>query len=722
MNMEDEDDSPAPQSRAAFVTRLVNQVQLYKKLLLQYWWIPALCIALGIGIESLVLKHVPPTFLSSGRMIVNPRISIPNANVYNEELVYFYGTQVALMKSDSVVNRVRQRLKAASPDLPEVPVVIDVAQSPKTSIYDVKAAGGNAAYVQAYLQATMEEYIKLKKDLLANTTTATQSSMEGELKQMGVELEKSKQDLLNFQVSNNVVLLQPNGGNAAAEYLQSLKRQLDERNSELLLLKTSTLDQNLQRLRDDAAKNTAPSNRVAQAALDVTPAAAPPAVGNNPDATPANLGDFEEAYLQIKQQLIMKRAERDMETNILAPDSRDMVNLNKQVGQLEMQLAIDRQQSLEQMTNRQVTLERQIAGLTSLVTEWEQKALEVSKKLAGFKALEENEKRLQSLYDGLQASLQTLDVNKGINQESVSILEPAGFSEPLPLQKGKHLLMAALIGSILGIGILVFLGLLNDRPSTFTELEQLFDLPILGQIPLLKSGDHRPPILQGDDQRYPLVESFRSLRSAFLYKDAIKGETRQPPKNIVIASAYPSEGKSTTAANFAITLAQAGARVLLIDADLHRGVLHEQFGTPLSPGLAEVFAGQCVWNGTVVETSVPNLYLLPRGTIPRKAGNLFARSGKFLADVAGSYDFCIFDSAPVMMSDDVLTLAPQVDAVMMVIRAGFTSGRIAKAAMDLLRLRRVAVAGLIFNAVPPNTGDYYNYRAKEYYVQQNPAD
>jgi Mrp family chromosome partitioning ATPase len=75
-----------------------------------------------------------------------------------------------------------------------------------------------------------------------------------------------------------------------------------------------------------------------------------------------------------------------------------------------------------------------------------------------------------------------------------------------------------------------------------------------------------------------------------------------------------------------------------------------------------------------------------------------------------------------MMADDVLSLAPQADALMLVIRAGFTSGRIAKAAMDLLRLRRVNVVGLVFNAVPPNTGDYYNYRAKEYYLQHTAAE
>jgi capsular exopolysaccharide synthesis family protein len=711
--MEDEEAAPVPQSRAVFVTRFVNQFQLYKKLLLKYWWIPTLCIALGLGVESWLLKQVKPTFVSAGRMIVNARLSIPNANVYNEELNNFFGTQVALMQSESVVSRVQAHLKTNSPSLQAVPVAIEVTLSPKTSIFNLRAVGESPDYVQSYLQATMEEYTKLKKDLLANTTTATQSGMEEELKEIGMELQKSKQDLLDFQSSNSVVLLQPNGGNASAEYLLSLKRQLDERNSELLLLRTETLDQNLERLQGSSgSKNSSPAtNTTAQAESPQTTTVQTQGMGG----TPINLGGFEAAYLQTKQQLIMKRATRDMLGKYLDPNAHEMVELNKEIPQLEMELEIDRQQSQEQLTNRMHTLELQITSLSKQVNDGEKDALDVSKKLSDFEALKENGKRLQNRYDQVQTDLQTLEVNKAIGQESVSILEPAGPSQPVPPEAQKHLVMAGLIGAILGFGVLLFISLLNDRPSTFSELEQLFDLPILGQIPLVKSGDKLTPIQQVDDTRHPLVESYRSLRSALLYKDAVRGEIKAPPKTIVISSAYPSDGKSTTSANFAITLAQGGARVLLIDADLHRGVLHDYFATAASPGLAEVFAGQCAWNETVVETPFPNLWLLPRGTAPRKAGNLFAKSGKFLADVAGAYDFCIFDSAPVMMTDDVLSLAPQADAFMLVIRAGFTSGRVAKAAMDLLRLRHVNVAGLIFNAVPPNTGDYYNYRAKEYY-------
>jgi polysaccharide biosynthesis transport protein len=713
----DEEDAPVPQSRTAFATRFSNQLHQYKKLLSRYWWLPLLTFVLSVGIEWFLLKRAPLAFVSAGRMMVSVRITVPNANVYSEEINNFFGTQVALMQSDSVRNRVNDRLLTNSEFHP-VPVNIDVTLSPKTSIFNMQAVGADASYTRAYLQATMEEYINLKRDLLTNAASATQFTMQEQLEQMGVELKKSKDDLHNYESSNNVVLLQRDGGNPAAEYLSILNRQLDDDKHELSLLKSQSLDETLERLRAVSAQQNSASNAVPQQNSVSIPRPNPSGNEVSVNNTPYNLGEFEQDYLQTKQQLILSRFRRD-ELKFLSTNAPEMVELNKKIDQQERLLELYKVQSEEQLKGRQHTLEYQIQDLEDEVKTKGLEALDVSKKLSDYEALKETHQRLQIMYDQMQANLQTLDVNKGLGQESVTILEPAALATPVQPETRKHLIMAGLIGLILGIGILVLINQLDDRPSSFTELEQLFDIPVLGQIPLVKTKDKTTgvPVLQLDDERYPMIEAYRNLRSAFLYKDSLKGQPNDHPKSIVIASASPNEGKSMTAANFAITLAQAGARVLLIDADLRRGALHNHFSAIANPGLAEVLAGQCDWFTAVVQTPIPKLHLLPCGTTPRHSHNLFAATGKFLADIAGHYDYYIFDTAPVMVADDVLSLAPNVDGVLMVIRAGFTSGRIAHAALDLLRMRRVNVMGLVFNAVHPKTGDYYYYRSKEYYPQ-----
>jgi capsular exopolysaccharide synthesis family protein len=178
-----------------------------------------------------------------------------------------------------------------------------------------------------------------------------------------------------------------------------------------------------------------------------------------------------------------------------------------------------------------------------------------------------------------------------------------------------------------------------------------------------------------------------------------------------------------TSANLAITMARSGSTVLLVDADLRRGILHEHFSLPASPGLAEALGGQHDWSKAVQPTSMPNLSLLSRGSAPRHPGELFATSAleKFVKTVASQYDYVLFDTPPVMAADDVSNLAPFVDGVIMVIRFGYTSGRVARAALDLLYLRKLNIIGLVLNAVRVNASEYYYYRYKEYYATPRPA-
>ncbi len=116
--------------------------------------------------------------------------------------------------------------------------------------------------------------------------------------------------------------------------------------------------------------------------------------------------------------------------------------LSEEIAHQQNLLDFYQEQSEEQMKNRQHTLELKIADLEQQVSEWEPKAVEVSRKLSDYEALKETHQRLQNMYDQMQGNLQTLDVNKGIGQESVTVLEPAAPAQPVPLEKRKHLVMA----------------------------------------------------------------------------------------------------------------------------------------------------------------------------------------------------------------------------------------------------------------------------------------
>lgn len=730
-----------PQDRANAAARFYNKLHRYKNLLLTKFWIPLLTVGLAVGAQLVLLHYAAPKFLSVGRMIVSTKLSLPNAQSYSDEMNNFYGTQVALMESDSVTNQVWLRLQAmqaTNASLHPSPVTLEVTVSPKTSIFNLQAVGENPEYTQDYLEGVMEEYINLKKNLLENSLDATKYGLQDEVGQIEQQLEQSQQAVLDYQSSNSVVFLQQNGNNNAADYLTSLNRQLADDRSELQLLEKLTLDENLERAQGVFAPtptvpqpppviagsppNSAPQTSATQgntqnSALSANSSpAGSAAAGNNSSANngASTLGQFEQDYLQAKQQLLLLKAKRDELAVYLRPKHPKIIDLNQQITDQEKLLEIFKGQSLEELENSKHTLEVEIQNLEASIQEWEVKAVDVSKKLSDYQTLENNVTRLQNMHDQLLMNIQTLSVDQQVGDESVSILEAASPGVPYS-SNFLRLAIAGFLGLVVGMGILMLLDHLDDRPASFAELEQMFDEPVLGQIPLVKAKDKKAGVLvlQPNDDRHALVEAYRNLRSSLLFMDS----SSKSPKRIALTSAIPSEGKSMTTANLAITLARSGSRVLLVDADLRRGVLHKHFSVVQSPGLSEALAGQCNWAEAVVQTSTPNLYLLPRGVPPQHAGELMSREAvNFLKKIAGQYDYYLFDTAPVMAADDVSDLAPHLDGLIMVIRAGFTSGRVAHAALELLYLRKVNVLGLVFNAVRPNAGEYYYYQYKEYYT------
>ena len=697
--------------------RVLNHVHRYRKLVFRFWWAFILCVAVALGIQSQLLKRVRPSFVSDGRMIVNVKLSIPNANIYSEELNNFFGTQVALMQSDSVVNRVKARLNNPASGLTPSPVGIQVSLAPKTSIFNLRAIGADPKYTAAYLEATMEEYINFKKELLENASASTKSGIRDERVRILLELQKSKQDILNFQSSNSVVFLQQNGRNSAADYLATLSRQLAEKKSELQLLKAPGALIPLLAVPAPQPNPAALANAATNGATgDSNEVAATTDTNVLIQNLPVVGGVFAGAIAQAKIELASLNAERDRIRQAAPTAHYDLDPLEKKIAQQQQLLQFFTTQIQQESDYRQRALEIEVAELEKQISEWEGKAFDVSKRLSDFEVLKDNSRRLETMYDQLSVTLQTLDIDGGIGQDSVTILEAATPAMPNPTNTRKQLIMAGLIGFMAWIGILFLLDQLDDRLNSRVEVEELLDKPILAQLPRMVPARRKAgvSILQTNDERHMMVEAYYNLRSALVYQTL----QTEHPRSIVITSASPSDGKSMIAANLAITLAHSGARVLLVDADLRRGVLHKHFSTDASPGLADVLAQRCDWRQAVVPTGIQDLHLLPCGAPERHSGSLFAKqTQKFLGEIAGQYDYYLFDTAPVLAADDVSSLAPHVDGLIMVVRAGYTSGRLAQAALELLTVRKVNVIGLVFNAVQPSTSQYFYYRDKNYYPQ-----
>ena len=186
-----------------------------------------------------------------------------------------------------------------------------------------------------------------------------------------------------------------------------------------------------------------------------------------------------------------------------------------------------------------------------------------------------------------------------------------------------------------------------------------------------------------------------------------------------VTSSVPSEGKSTVSTNLAISLAQTGAKVLLIDADIRRGRIHEKFGVIGKPGLVEFLYQETSAENILRKTSIENLDMIPSGHLQKSPGELFLRPSLDLLfnEIRRKYQYIIVDSAPLLATDDTSNLARRVDGVIFVVRGGFTSVRYTRECLKRLRSRNIPLMGLVFNRGYATSSDsyYYYYDYTEYY-------
>ena len=186
---------------------------------------------------------------------------------------------------------------------------------------------------------------------------------------------------------------------------------------------------------------------------------------------------------------------------------------------------------------------------------------------------------------------------------------------------------------------------------------------------------------------------------------------------MLVSSAVPNEGKTTTVANLSITMALGGSRVLLVDADLRRGGVNELFKIGADPGFSDVLTSRVHWRDAVQETSTKGLHVLPRGEALDQTSELFLSplADEVVKEMGEEYDYVIFDSAPVLVADDTASFAPKADTVLFVVRMSSTMARLTAKALDILYERQVNVGGVILNRSSTNLKEYTYYNYASYY-------
>ncbi|TFB95881.1 polysaccharide biosynthesis tyrosine autokinase [Cryobacterium sp. HLT2-28] len=268
-----------------------------------------------------------------------------------------------------------------------------------------------------------------------------------------------------------------------------------------------------------------------------------------------------------------------------------------------------------------------------------------------------------------------------------------------------NIALGALVGLALGVGLAVLRETLDTRIRNERDVESVTDAAILGGIVFDPKAQDRPLIVHVDP-RSPRAESFRTLRTNLQFLDV--GRT---DRSFVITSSIESEGKSTTGANLAIALADSGATVLLVDADLRRPKIAEYMGIDGTVGLTDLLVGRAELKDIVQPWGKGKLYVLPAGMVPPNPSELLgsARMSHFIGEFNKTFDVVIFDAPPLLPVTDAAILAKNVGGAIIVVAAGRTQKGQLKGALSALDTVGATVSGLVLTMLPTKGPDAYGY-------------
>ncbi|MGH9473409.1 MAG: polysaccharide biosynthesis tyrosine autokinase, partial [Terriglobales bacterium] len=328
----------------------------------------------------------------------------------------------------------------------------------------------------------------------------------------------------------------------------------------------------------------------------------------------------------------------------------------------------------------------------------------------------------QKLYDGLRTQIKQQQLMASASSSALRITNPA-TPDPDPVSPNlSYNLALALLASVFGgCGVAVLAGYLDSSFTSPQGVEQYLHLPLLGALPavadqeqLMEQARPAPPDADaGPDPADPAASPF--TEAILMLRTAVLAAAPQGLRTLSITSAEPQEGKSIVLANLAMALALHGAKVLLVDADVRRPLLHRLFNAPNRRGLSDLLRQETGLEECLFHTGIKKLYLLPAGAAVANPGELIGTMlPHLLPPVSAEFDYVLFDSPPMLGYADAVAVATSVEGTLLVARAGKTPRDAVQAALVPLQRARARVLGLVLNQITRSMSPYYAYHRDHY--------
>jgi succinoglycan biosynthesis transport protein ExoP len=477
------------------------------------------------------------------------------------------------------------------------------------------------------------------------------------------------------------------------------------------------------------------------------------ATSSEADDVGAGFADYP-AIQTLQTELRTTLAERESMSTRYGPEHPQMVELDRQIAALREQLQAEIASVISAAEAELVEAAQIESGLRSAVDDANSAGLALNLLEIEYSRLERERENNAHLYELVLTRTAETDLTRMLRTTHVRTVDralpPGGPISPrLPV----NLAIGAGAGLVLGLGLALALARFDRRIKTFRQVEEL-GLTILGVLPAIddkittayaskrpRSGDRRrsrakdgagiePQAASRDVivHTHPMssaAEHIRALRTNIMFMAA-----DHKIRSLAVTSGSPREGKTTVVTNLAITIAQSGKRVLIVDTDMRRPRVHQALGIKGRVGLTNILVGDSALDDTAQETSIPGVWVLPCGPIPPNPSELLhgERFRQFVRDAEAAFDFVLYDSPPVGPVTDAAVLGPQLDGMLLVVRAQQTTTDSVASMLRQLRDVGANVIGGVINGFDPSLGRYedggyyYYYRREGYYASNDDGD
>ena len=715
--------------------------RVYLGILFFRWQIIAVCFLYCLLGGVLYLNLAPKEFLVSAKVMIyrDPLLEV-GSNLAGAERSSL-SMHTFLLQNDKFRERAARQLvekwgdKMGNFQKMILPVSVDRERG-FGSMLNIGVKSADPGYSADFLTTLLSVHSNEWRAIQMEASESATRKLSEELSRLEEKIKQSEDDVVEFKRLNDVARVE---GRASTElrYLQALMERRSQISTELMLLEAESpalkgmnpgvisdvanltretgaiepIRETSEETKKDGRENRDRENEVQKSDL--------PDVLKNGKGDNAKGGDGQ-GWRDLRVKLYrLQQKEKELAAN-LKPEHPELKKVREDVTDIKNQLDASAEIELGRLKDRYEALKIHLNTVEAAEYKWKAQNLLASTRQSELKRIMDVVERFESNYKTLYTRLQDMKIQEELRAEHFYVVEAPGLRQdyvwPDPL---KVLILALVLGLGSGFGLAIVMQVFDNRIQSISDVEKVLGVRFLGGVPYwVHSGLEKTirPIVT-EEHSTGAIEAYRALRTTILSELVKRNE-----KIVMVTSADSREGKTLTALNLAIMIAQMEKKVLLVDMDLRRGRLHRSLGLEREPGVTDVLKEGRSLKEVIMKTRITNLYLAPTGTTVEDSAEMLQSVSvvDMFVGVQDDYDYIIVDTSPILRVTDTVILVTQgIGVVLYIARVNHTPKPMIRYSLDMLKDAKVL--GLVMNSIEMHkiSSLYYAYQYPNYAYYSN---